>query len=91
MQRFWPRTLFGRLTLILVAGLVIAHGFSYALVMYQQAKHNKSAMLYSLGKDVVTAVAILDRLPPAERPAWLNKLERRNYRYQLGYVPKASR
>jgi hypothetical protein len=33
-------------------------------------------MLGNLASDVATSVAILDRLPPAERPQWLPKLAR---------------
>lgn len=87
-RKYWPHSLFGRLTLILAVGLIVAHGLSYALIVYQQAQTTKGMMLYSLGKDVASAVAILERVPVAERPIWLERLERRNYRYQLGAVPK---
>ncbi len=40
-------------------------------------------MLSNLEQDVATSVAILDRLPAAERAAWLPRLERRTYRYRL--------
>ena len=43
----------------------------------------KSVMLGNLEYDVVTSVAILDRLPADERPGWLAKLARGNYRYSL--------
>jgi signal transduction histidine kinase len=81
---WWPHSLFGRLTLILVCGLVLAHGLSYGLILYQQGQAGKTSMLYSLGKDVAGSVAILERQPAAERPSWLDKLERRNYRFLLG-------
>jgi len=81
---WWPHSLFGRLTLILVCGLVLAHGLSYGLILYQQGQASKTSMLYSLGKDVASSVAILERVPAAERLFWLDKLERRNYRFLLG-------
>ncbi|WP_317204684.1 ATP-binding protein [Janthinobacterium sp.] len=90
MSRLWPRSLFGRLTLILVCGLLLAHGLSFGLILYQQAQASKMSMLYALGKDVASSVAILERLPPSERPAWLDKLERRNYRFLLGPVPEGA-
>lgn len=40
-------------------------------------------MLDSLEQDVAISVAMLDRLTPAEREAWLPRLERRTYRYRL--------
>lgn len=81
--RLWPRTLFGRLTLILLIGLVLAHGLSFGLLLYERAQSARTMMLYALGKDVASSIAILERVPPAERPAWLSRLERKNYRYVL--------
>jgi signal transduction histidine kinase len=85
--RPWPRSLFGRLCAILVGGLVLAHGLSFALILYQQAQMSRTSMLYALGKDVADAVAILERVPADERPAWLDRLARRNYRFVLGSAP----
>lgn len=83
----WPRSLFGRLLLILVAGLVLAHGLAFGLIVYQQTQMSRASMLYALGKDVASSVAILERIPAQERPVWLDRLERRNYRFLLGPVP----
>lgn len=38
-------------------------------------------MVSYFAKDVATAVAILERVPDAERAVWLSRLERKNYRY----------
>nr|WP_305089040.1 ATP-binding protein [Massilia sp. YIM B04103] len=78
--------MFGRLMLILVLGLVLAQALSFGVFLLQRMQSGKSMMLYSLGKDVASTVAILERLPVDERAGWLKNLERRNYRYQLGYV-----
>jgi len=40
-----------------------------------------------LGRDVATAVAVLDRVPATERTAWLERLARPNYRYELAAAP----
>jgi signal transduction histidine kinase len=40
-------------------------------------------MLGNLQTDVSTSIAILDRLPGEERPAWLERLARKNYGYLL--------
>ncbi|UMR28870.1 ATP-binding protein [Massilia sp. MB5] len=82
----WPRSMFGRLMLILVLGLVLAQALSFGVFLLQRMQSGKSMMLYSLGKDVASTVAILERLPVEERAGWLKNLERRNYRYQLGYA-----
>ncbi|UTY60089.1 ATP-binding protein [Massilia sp. erpn] len=78
--------MFGRLMLILVLGLVLAQALSFGVFLLQRMQSGKSMMLYSLGKDVASTVAILERLPAEERAGWLKNLERRNYRYQLGYI-----
>ncbi|QVM93580.1 HAMP domain-containing histidine kinase [Pseudomonas entomophila] len=79
----WPRTLASRLALIFFTGLVLAYGLSFSLQAYERYVSSRSMMLSNLEMDVATSVAILDRLPAAERPAWLTRLERRTYRYRL--------
>ncbi|MFL6611753.1 MAG: two-component sensor histidine kinase, partial [Pseudomonas sp.] len=77
----WPRTLASRLSLIFLIGLVLAQGLSFGVQYYERYESAKNTMLGNLETDVSTSVAILDRLPAAERPAWLPKLARRNYGY----------
>ncbi|WP_054901511.1 HAMP domain-containing sensor histidine kinase [Pseudomonas sp. NBRC 111131] len=79
----WPRTLASRLALIFFTGLVLAYGLSFSLQAYERYISSRSMMLSNLELDVATSVAILDRLPAAERASWLPRLERRTYRYQL--------
>jgi signal transduction histidine kinase len=82
--RIWPDTLFRRLGIILFAGLLAAHVLSFGLVAL-----NVFGPSHELGDDyfiryMATAVAILDRVEPEERPAWLDHLSRPTYRYVLG-------
>ncbi|MFG0496822.1 ATP-binding protein [Pseudomonas sp. YQ_13] len=79
----WPRTLASRLALIFFTGLVLAYGLSFGLQAYERYISSRSMMLSNLEQDVATSVAILNRLPAAERAAWLPRLERRTYRYRL--------
>jgi signal transduction histidine kinase len=79
----WPRTLASQLSLIFLVSLILAHGLSFSLQFYERYESAKSTMLGNLESDVSTSIAILDRLPPAERAAWLPRLERQNYRYLL--------
>ncbi|MDR2318743.1 sensor histidine kinase [Pseudomonas monteilii] len=81
----WPRTLASRLALIFFTGLVLAYGLSFGLQAYERYISSRSMMLSNLEQDVATSVAILDRLPAAERAAWLPRLERRTYRYRLDH------
>lgn len=80
----WPRTLFMRLALILALGLALAHGLSYILIMSERREATVGLMLGYLEQDVASSVALLDRLPAAERAAWLPRLERRTYGFSLG-------
>jgi signal transduction histidine kinase len=82
--RFWPDSLFGRLAMILFSGLVAAHVLAFALIVL-----DRIAVIDDLGDnftivDIADAVAILDYVKPQERPAWLDRLARRDYRYILG-------
>jgi signal transduction histidine kinase len=82
--RWWPRTLFTRLTLILFIGLALAHALSFGLIVHERAEATTNLMLGYLEKDVASSVALLDRLPADERAAWLPRLERRTYSFLLG-------
>lgn len=79
-----PRTLRWRLFLILFAGLAVAHALSFSLQLYERTMSAKATMYTTLENDVATSIALLDRLPPEERPQWLGLLARRTYRYELG-------
>ena len=83
VARLWPDSLFRRLAIILFAGLLAAHGLSYGLVAL-----NVFGLSSEEGDDyfmryIATAVAVLDRVKPEERPAWLERLGRPTYRYVL--------
>jgi signal transduction histidine kinase len=84
---WWPRSLFGRIALVLFCGLAAAHILTLALLLRERSETMGAMMMAYLAKDVASSVAILDRLPAAERPSWLTKIERRNYRYILGDTP----
>ncbi|GGF67976.1 two-component sensor histidine kinase [Azorhizobium oxalatiphilum] len=79
-----PRTLRWRLFLILFAGLALAHILSFGVLFLERTMSAKATMLTSLEYDVATSIALLDRLPVAERAQWLPLLARRNYSYELG-------
>lgn len=80
----WPRTLLARLLIIVLLGLLLANALSLTLVMVERMHSARTVMLGNLENDVATSVAILDRLPAKERPEWLERLGRGNYRYILG-------
>ena len=83
-RSWWPRTLFARLTLILCAGLVLAFALSYGVIIHERSDATKGLMLDYMEQDVASSVALLDRLPAAERPLWMPRLARRSYSFMLG-------
>ncbi len=79
----WPRTLFGRLMLVLVAGLIGVQALTAVVVLAERGLAMRGMMVSYLAADVASSVAMLDRLPAAERLAWLPRLQRANYRLGL--------
>ncbi|WP_159914667.1 ATP-binding protein [Pantoea sp. 18069] len=79
-----PRSLFARVTLIIVVGLAVAQLLTFALIRYERGVAMRELMMSGLERDIASSIAILDRVPSAERPSWLDGLERRNYRFMLG-------
>lgn len=78
-----PRTLFGRIAAIVGAGLLLGHLLTIALVWRERSEQGLAMMSAYVGRDVASAVALLDRLPAAARADWLPRLARPQYRYAL--------
>lgn len=87
----WPRTLSGRLMLILAAGLLAAQALTLVLVFTERGLAMRGMMVSYLAADVASSVAMLDRLPPAERAGWLPRLQRGSYRLSLQDAGAAGR
>ena len=83
-RRLWPRSLFARVTVIFVVGLAIAQALTFAAIRYEREAAMRELMMTGIEQDIASSIAILDRLPAAERAGWLQRLERRNYRFVLG-------
>lgn len=84
LRRWVPRSLFARVTLIIVIGLTIAQMLTFVAIRYERGIALKELMMTGIERDIASSVALLDRLPAAEREGWLPRLERRNYRFLLG-------
>ena len=83
-RSLWPRTMRARLFLILFVGLAIAYGLSFSVLFLERYMSAKAVMLGTFESDIATSIAILDRLPKAERANWLDRLSRGNFRLVLG-------
>ena len=83
-RRLLPGSLFYRVTLIIVVGLAIAQLLTFAAIRYERNLALRELMMIGIERDIASSVAILDRLPAPERAGWLDRLERRNYRFVLG-------
>ena len=81
--RLWPDSLFGRLAMILFSGLVAAHVLAFVLIVLDRIAIEDELGSKFAAVDIADAVAILDYVKPEERPAWLDRLSRRDYRYVL--------
>jgi len=82
--RSWlPRTLFARVTLMIVIGLAVAQGLTFALVQYEREMTLRSLMMAGIELDIASSAAILNRLPASERPDWLERLQRPNYSFEV--------
>jgi signal transduction histidine kinase len=84
MRHLVPRSLFSRVTLIIVVGLAIAQLLTFAAIRYERGIALRELMMIGIERDIASSIAVLDRLPAAERESWLGRLERRNYRFMLG-------
>jgi len=91
MSSLLPRTLYGRLALILIAGLLIANALTFYVIVDERSKAATSLMLGFMEQDVASSVALLDRLPAEERGLWLPRLQRRTYSFMLGEGEKGGK
>jgi signal transduction histidine kinase len=84
MTTLAPQSLFARVMIIMVVGLAIAQSLTFAFIRYERSAATREMMMTNIERDIASSIAIIDRLPPAERPSWFPRLERRNYRFEFG-------
>ena len=84
-RRWLPRRMATRIYLIIFIGLMLAQGLSFAVMLYERYESATATMFDTVEHEVATSVAMLDRLPAAERAGVLGLLERDNYRFVLGH------
>lgn len=82
--RAWPRTLFARLAIIFLAGIVLAQALSFLVTVAERNQATTKLMMGYIEREVASSVALLDHLPADQRAAWLPHLARRSYHFILG-------
>ncbi|MGZ5200355.1 MAG: ATP-binding protein [Telluria sp.] len=89
-RRWWPQSLATRIALILVGGLILSNALTFGAIVYERYQAATAMMMVNLERDVASSVALIDRLPAAERPAWLPRLARRSYDFSLDAAPRGA-
>ena len=67
MRRLLPRSLFSRLVLVFLAGLVVAQGASLAIILQDRGELLSRASGMQLAQRIADTVDLLDSFGPAER------------------------
>jgi signal transduction histidine kinase len=80
----WPRTLFARLAIIFLIGILLAQTLSFWVTVAERNQATTSLMMGYIEREVASSVALLDHLPAEQRALWLPRLARRSYNFILG-------
>jgi signal transduction histidine kinase len=86
-----PRTLFGRLVLVLLAGLLLAQLLSAYILLRDRATTLYEASGWYIAQRFVSIVELLDTLPATQRQLILNSLNTSTLRIALERVPRLSK
>jgi len=87
MMRLLPTTLFGRMVLILVAGLIAAQLLATAIFFQERDQLSLRAVSRHSGTHIVDIVKILERLPVGERPIVAEATQRPGFGLTLSAPP----
>ena len=83
MKLPWLHSLFARLMLILIVGIMIVLAVSVTLFVGERERLGRAALFESVAQEIATKVEVLDRLSTAEREQWIDQLGRRRLRLAL--------
>ena len=69
--RWWPRSLFGRILLVLALGLALAHALTFVLAVTERSMTMRRAMVSYLASDVAVPWPCWTACPPqSARSGW---------------------
>ena len=83
MKLPWLNSLFARLMLILLVGIMIVLAVSFTLFVGERERLGRAALFESVAQEIATKVEVLDRLSAGEREQWIDQLGRRRLRLAL--------
>ncbi|NMG45530.1 HAMP domain-containing protein [Aromatoleum toluvorans] len=87
MKLGWARTLFARLMLIWLGGMVVVLAVSFALFVSERDRYAREVLFEGVAREVLTAVDVLDHMPAGEREDWINAVGRRRMHFALASPP----
>ena len=90
MNRLLPKTLFGRMVLIMVAGLVAAQLLSMAIFFQERERLNLRTTARFFGARIGEIVKILDRLPADQRVALAREISSAELTVSMADAPAAA-
>ena len=83
MKLPWLNSLFARLMLILLVGILIVLAVSFTLFVGERERLGRAALFESVAQEIATKVEVLDHLSAGEREQWIDQLGRRRLRLAL--------
>jgi protein-histidine pros-kinase len=87
MKLPWPRTLFARLMLIWLIGIVTVLAASLTLFVGERSRFDRDVLFEGIAREIAASVDVLDHLPASERGPWIDTLGRRRLRFSLEARP----
>ncbi|MBI1906279.1 MAG: HAMP domain-containing protein [Rhodocyclales bacterium] len=87
MRLPWPRTLFARLMLIWLIGIVTILATSFALFVGERSRSDRSALFEGIAREISASMDVLDHLAANERGPWIEALGGRRLRFSLDARP----
>lgn len=89
-MRLWPRSLFMRLAVAWCGALFVAHIINVGVGFLHLTDFQNTRTSYYLAKDLQILVPALEASDAPQRAAWLRKMARRDYDYELEAIePRA--
>ena len=86
-MKFAPKTLFGRMMLILIAGLLLAQIISAALLLKDRRDIIQDRFGLSLIQRIASVVTLMEEMPPEKREQMLTALSSSTFRVTLSDEP----